>query len=107
MTSFSITNALGNIIVNGIPLDEGAGRGVVTPAEITGDGEFYLACNADAGVTVRDTDPDTLEETVRYIPAAPVSITISDALGVITTVDSDTRFPYEGNFPLLRPVRVV
>lgn len=104
MTNFSIT-AFGSISLNGELIPDGASRGAVTPADITGEGSFFIACNADQALQSVIVDFATQEEKTIYTPAPPVHLTLTDNLGLITIIDQNTRYPEEGEFPLLRPVR--
>ena len=123
MPSIVVTNVSGTVLTNGVALDVGACRGVATPVTISGDGEIHISVNPDPDVAALmpvvvfdmlgnpvlndDGTPQTQLETV-MVPATPVSVTATDDMGMITVIAENTRFPFEGSFPLLHdPLTVV
>ncbi len=109
MTCVVVHNAFGSVTTNGIDLPVDCSRGCVTPVTIetpNGDGEVYVSVNADPNISdaVYDSDGNLL---IPAIQAAPVSVLVTDALGHVTTIDENTRYPEEGTFPLLHDPLVI
>ena len=106
MTCVVVHNAFGTVAINGQDLPVDCSRGVETPVTITGNGGVYISVNPN--IISQDVYDDT--GLILITPAVfgpPASVTISDALGHITIIDENTRFPQEGNFPILHDPLVV
>lgn len=123
MASIVVHNASGTVITNGIDLPVDCSRGIATPVTISGDGEVYISVNSEpdvVGVISWEPEQDEYDSWIQdgngnriffpiygIVPAPPVSVTVTDALGHVTIIDQNTRFPEEGNFPLLHDPLVV
>ncbi len=94
-----VVTAKGDVQINGNTLPDGVCTSLLTPLTITGTGEVFLVCNPNQPQPIEGSDEFTVPELA--------SATIQDELGIITTIDQNTRYPEEGYFPLLRPLTVI
>lgn len=106
MTSIVVTNVSGTVTLNGLDLPAGACRGVLTPATIDGDADIIISVNAD-GYNVPATYTEMGELMTPAVIVPEVSATISDALGVVSVVKQDERFPASGVYKMSIPLTVV